>query len=105
METMLKDLVMHPELESCFEPGLEVINERPILISEGNAIVPDRLVFRGDKVWIIDYKTGVRDPKHEEQIENYASVLRSMRYQVQEKILVYVDKPVKVIKIESKIES
>ena len=101
--TLMRSLVEHPELKDQFEPGLEVMNERQIFVSEGVAIIPDRLVFRDNQVWIIDYKTGAQDPKHVQQINQYAYVMQEMGYQVAERLLVYVNGNVKVIKIDSEI--
>ena len=101
--SVLRSLVEHPELKEQFEPGLEVLNERQIFVSEGIAIIPDRLVFRDHRVWIIDYKTGAEDTKHAEQINYYAQVMQQMGYEVVERLLVYVDASVKVVKIDSEI--
>ena len=101
---LMRSLVEHPELKDQFEPGLEVMNERQIFVSEGIAIIPDRLVFRDNRVWITDYKTGAQEPKHGRQINQYALVMQEMGYDVAERLLVYVNGNVKVIKIDSKIE-
>lgn len=101
--SLLRSLVEHPELKEQFEPGLEVMNERQIFVSEGIAIIPDRLVFRGDRVWVIDYKTGAQDAKHIRQINSYAQVIQKMGYEVIERLLVYVNGHVKVVKIDLEI--
>jgi ATP-dependent exoDNAse (exonuclease V) beta subunit len=98
--SVLRSLVEHPELREQFDPGLEVLNERQIFVSEGIAIIPDRLVFRGRCVWIIDYKTGAEDPEHVKQINHYAQVMRQMGYEVVECLLVYVNRSVHVVKID-----
>lgn len=103
ISTILRSLVDHPELKEQFKPGLEVLNERQIFVSDDIAVIPDRLVFRGDRVWIIDYKTGGEDPKHLKQINHYAQVMRQMGYEVAERLLVYINISVKVIKIDSEI--
>ena len=100
---LLTALVEHPQLRDHFDPGLEVLNERPIFVSEGISLIPDRLVFRGKEVWIIDYKTGAEDPKHVDQINQYARVLQTMKYEVIERLLVYVNESVKVVKIDAEI--
>ena len=61
-------------------------------------VIPDRLVFRDKKVWVIDYKTGTHNSSHEVQIDRYGSVLTEMGYEVEERILVYINDPVKVVK-------
>ena len=104
MEAMLRELMVHPELRIYFDRGCKVINERPILLSGGNSVIPDRLVIRENKVWILDYKTGAPDPAHGKQINQYANVLESMGYSVQERTLAYLDKPIRVVKIEGQSE-
>ncbi len=99
MEARLMELVLHPELKTYFEPGAKVLTERPLLLSEGRTVVPDRLVLRGKEAWILDYKTGSPEPAHQEQIRHYGMILSQMGYEVREMALVYLDNPVKVIKL------
>ena len=99
VKSLLTQLVQHPDLEAHYEPGLEVLNERQIFVSEGVSIIPDRLVFRDQAVWIIDYKTGGEDPRHVEQISQYAHVLGEMGFSVEEGLLVYLNESVQVVKI------
>ena len=98
VEKILTDVVTNTELKSFFESGLKVRNERPILASDRMTVIPDRLVFRDNKVWVIDYKTGTHNSSHEVQIDHYGSVLTEMGYEVEERILVYINDPVKVVK-------
>ena len=100
---LLKSLVEHPELKEHFEPGLEVLYERHVFVSVGTTVIPDRLVFRGRRVWIIDYKTGAEEEKHVEQINQYARVMQQMGYEVEERLLIYVEGSVKVVKIDAEM--
>ena len=52
---------------------------------------PDRLVFNENKVTVIDYKTGVEKEEDQVQIKSYGALLEEMGYQVENKILIYVD--------------
>ena len=99
MEARLTELVLHPELETYFESGSKVLTERPLLLAEGRTVVPDRLVLRGKDAWILDYKTGSPEPAHQEQIRHYGMILSQMGYEVREMALVYLDNPVKVMKL------
>jgi len=62
-------------------------------------LIPDRLIFDNNKVTIIDYKTGKPEIKHRHQIEKYALVLQKMNFDVYEKLLVYIDDEIEVIKV------
>jgi hypothetical protein len=56
------------------------------------------LVFDGKKVTIFDYKTGSPSKSHALQIDNYAQVLQKLNFEVLDKILVYIDDKITVVK-------
>ena len=88
---ILESIVFHPQLQPYFSSEVEVYNEREIMTSSGQIIIPDRLVIApNNRVIIIDYKTGVYREKHQQQLENYATVVHQMGYKVEKKILVYI---------------
>ncbi len=88
---ILESIVFHPQLQYYFSPEVEVYNEREIMTTTGQIIIPDRLVITpNDGAIIIDYKTGVFREQHQQQLENYASVVHQMGYKVDKKILVYI---------------
>ncbi len=95
---MISNIVSHPLLKTYFQPGLLIINEREILTESREVVIPDRLVIEQQKVTIIDYKTGKPSKNHQLQIDNYALVLQKMNFEVLDKILVYIDEEIKVIK-------
>ena len=54
----------------------------------GQIIIPDRLVITQSKcAVIIDYKTEVYYDKHQQQLENYALIIKQMGYKIDKKIL------------------
>jgi len=91
LKPLLSNLVTISELSVYFEEDFGVYNERAILSKNGNLLIPDRIVFKGKVATIIDYKTGAFDRKHEEQVNTYAYVLQEMNYEVDKKLLVYLD--------------
>ena len=95
---LIKTIIRHPDLREYYRPGLKILNEREILTESGVILIPDRLVFEGDEVVIIDYKTGQPNASHILQIDNYASVLSKMNYRIKEKVLIYLDKEITIIK-------
>ena len=77
---IMESIVFHPQLKSYFSTDVEVYNEREIMTSTGQIIIPDRLVITQAKcAVIIDYKTGVYYDKHKQQLENYATSIASLR--------------------------
>lgn len=97
---LMIELVNHDQLKKYYQKGFKIITEREILTDDKEVIIPDRLIFDEDKVTIIDYKTGKPEKKHKHQIEKYALVLQNMNFEIDEKILVYIDKEIKVMTID-----
>jgi ATP-dependent exoDNAse (exonuclease V) beta subunit len=98
MRGLVLSIVQHPLLRSYFQPGQIIINEREILTESGQVIIPDRLVIDQQNVTVIDYKTGKPNENHRLQIDNYALVLQKLNYKVLDKILVYIDENISVMK-------
>jgi len=78
-------------MERYFYPGLTVKNEEDILLRNAKVLRPDRLVFDGEGVTVIDYKTGRVLDQHTEQVLSYKSTLEEMGYQVKCCVLAYVN--------------
>ncbi|MCX2718393.1 UvrD-helicase domain-containing protein [Lentiprolixibacter aurantiacus] len=87
-------LVTHPELNIFFRPGNEVRNEAEIITENGLILRPDRLVFRDNKVSILDYKTGKPAEADKKQVREYAEALRAMGFSVSREVLVYIDEEI-----------
>ncbi|SHG28848.1 ATP-dependent exoDNAse (exonuclease V) beta subunit (contains helicase and exonuclease domains) [Salegentibacter echinorum] len=96
IEKLLLEITNHEQLSSFYDEDALNYNERDILSPEGKRLRPDRLNILGNTINIIDYKTGSYHTSHENQINNYASVLEEMGYSVASKNLVYTNKSLKV---------
>ncbi len=98
-ETLAK-IAKHPKLAKHFALGLTVYNERTILSKEGTTFIPDRIVIHPTgSTAIIDYKTGIAKEEHSYQLDNYASLLNQMGFEVTQKLLVYVNTEINVISV------
>ncbi|WAC00919.1 PD-(D/E)XK nuclease family protein [Lacinutrix neustonica] len=85
------------DLSKYFSKGHTVYNERDILSRTGKIYRPDRLVINNKKeVVIIDYKTGLHNPKYQHQLQDYQDVLEEMNYKITKKILIYINEGVKI---------
>ena len=91
MGQRIKAIVEHPRLLSYFEKGHLIKNEQDILTKNGKVLRPDRIVIKDNSATIIDYKTGKRNPKYHEQIYSYADALEVMGYEIENKILIYIN--------------
>ena len=91
VKKILAKVLEHPALRNYFDENVTVFCEREIMTNNKEIIIPDRLNFIGDKVVIIDYKTGKPEEKHHNQINYYAKTLGELGYKVNKKYLVYID--------------
>lgn len=65
------------------------LNERPIFFKE-QLLIPDKLLISEDEIIVLDYKTGVKNKKHHQQILTYKAVLGSMFKQPIKGYLLYL---------------
>jgi len=98
LQITIKDLLNHNEVKHYFSEAWDVKTEKEILMENGKTYIPDRLLFskNTDEVVVIDYKTGVRQKKHIQQISEYAIALEKMGKSNIKKVLIYTSEPVKV---------
>jgi ATP-dependent exoDNAse (exonuclease V) beta subunit len=78
MVRIVKEVVEHPDTVEWFEPEADVACERELISAEGKLLRPDRLVFRGEDVHVIDYKTGEPSDGHKQQMLLYAQALKGL---------------------------
>ena len=96
---MLKNIVDHPQLSPYYQEGVEVYNEKDILIPQKSFVRPDRVVKNKDGWVIIDYKTGKERPRHFTQILDYAALLEEMTKEKLKCFLVYIGEKTVVKKV------
>ncbi|WP_139957360.1 UvrD-helicase domain-containing protein [Flavicella sediminum] len=94
IKSLLLKVVTHPELQDYFSKNMKVVCERPFLIEGQELIIPDRLVFDGDDVFIVDYKTGSLNKAHKTQIQKYGEKLSEIGYNVVRMSIVYIEKEI-----------
>jgi ATP-dependent exoDNAse (exonuclease V) beta subunit len=92
------EILNHQDLTEHFAEGNEVLNEKMIIQKEGGTIKPDRIVINKEKeVFLLDYKTGLPNPKYKYQLENYQMAIEKMGYKVIKKALVYIGVNIDVV--------
>jgi ATP-dependent exoDNAse (exonuclease V) beta subunit len=98
----IQEIVNHKDLERCFSNDIEVLNEQTIIQKEGKTIKPDRMVIsRSKEVYLLDYKTGLHQPKYKLQLDNYQDAIEKMGYKVVKKALVYIGEQIEVVNLDS----
>lgn len=93
---IIKDVLNHPVLKKYYKEGLDVYNEHSFVTQSGEVNIMDRIVFDGNNVTIMDYKTGRFNKNHQLQIENYGNILMNLGYSVVSKILVYCNLDIEI---------
>ncbi|MEO9894136.1 UvrD-helicase domain-containing protein [Aurantibacter sp.] len=93
---ILKKIVEHDKLKEYFSDKYTILNERDILTAEGKLLRPDRIAIFNNEATVIDYKTGMKNPKHKEQIYSYADALLEIGYVVKNKIIVYINTDIRL---------
>jgi ATP-dependent exoDNAse (exonuclease V) beta subunit len=83
-------LLSDDRLAPWYGPGLVVRNEATIIDRSGRSHRPDRVVEEGDRVRVLDIKTGHSRPEHHEQVRGYMELLRELGHSKVEGALLYV---------------
>ena len=100
IKKMLTKVIKHPELENYYQQNITVFNEREILSTNGEIIIPDRMIINeNNEAIIIDYKTGKPDKKYHDQLNNYGSIIEQLGYKVIKKLLVYLGENIVIDKV------
>ncbi len=89
VRTEITNVLHHPDVKPFFKEGLVVKNEAEIILANGDLLRPDRVVFDRDEVIVIDFKTGMRKPQHDQQIISYKQQLMQMGHASVRAILIY----------------
>lgn len=67
------------------------LDEREIVLTANERIRPDRVIVSGNRIRVIEYKTGLERPRDIKQLEQYVFALREMGYADCEAYLIYTD--------------
>jgi ATP-dependent exoDNAse (exonuclease V) beta subunit len=96
----LQEIVNHPEISVCFVGENAVLNEQTIVQKEGKTLKPDRIVLTKDmNAYLLDYKTGARNPKYVHQIQEYQNAVEDLGYKVLKRALVYIGTEIDVVNL------
>ncbi|WGD35913.1 UvrD-helicase domain-containing protein [Olleya sp. YS] len=93
----ITNIINHPEIKQYYTNAYIIYNERDIISKSGEIVRPDRLAINNNDAVIIDYKTGLSNPKYQQQLENYSDILKEMNFTVSKKILIYINQDIKIV--------
>ena len=94
----IEKIIQMPEVAEWFSGNWEVRTEAPVIPAPGELNRMDRVMIRGQKAIVVDYKTGKPSEKDRIQVEEYKRILKEMDYQEVEGYLLYTDEG-KLVKI------
>lgn len=90
-ERELQELMRDEKIGRFFQEGSKVKMEVDIITPEGKTFRPDRVVFHQDRIEVVDFKSGAKETKHEEQIRNYAALISQIEDKPTSAYLIYLN--------------
>jgi ATP-dependent exoDNAse (exonuclease V) beta subunit len=89
----LKKVMNTPQSQSWFDSNNRIFREHELVSTSGETMRPDRVVVSQEKVVVIDYKTGMENKKHKEQVSRYKVELLKLYQLPVEGYLLYTEGP------------
>jgi ATP-dependent exoDNAse (exonuclease V) beta subunit len=86
----LEQMLSAPDMEPWFGSSHELRTEATLITPEGKALRPDRVVFDGTVMRVLDIKTGLPSAAHQEQVRHYMEHLSALGHARVEGALLYV---------------
>lgn len=91
LRTLLLKIVKHPELARYFSDDVIYENEKEILNVKASRYKPDRIVFDGARVVLLDFKAPPLAQEHIDNLNYYASLFKDLLYVEIKCVLYYFD--------------
>ena len=92
----LKKITEHPILKDYFTSNYKVYNEKELLVTAKEVLRPDRVAENEEEYVVIDYKTGKKKLKDQEQVKNYIKYLSELKVKKIKGLLVYLYEDIEV---------
>lgn len=74
----LGPIIASPALAPWFASQLDVRAEATLITADGRSLRPDRLVIDGDRIRVLEIKTGKPSDAHADQVRSYFTLLREL---------------------------
>lgn len=88
LEVLVQRTSAHPEW--FLDENAQVLNETQLIDTDGQVYRPDRVLIKGGKVTVIDYKFGEKNRRYHRQVSRYADIYRRMGYSEITSVIWYV---------------
>lgn len=100
LKPQLNNLLNHKDLTELYHPDARVYNERSLLVPGQGKRIPDRLVSLNEQWYLADYKTGAELAAHQQQLQDYAQLLKEAGIELQKAVLIYLGEELKVVNLK-----
>lgn len=91
LEEKINNLLATGDVRAWFTDGWEVRTEVSVLTTSGKMSRFDRVMIRGNKAVVVDFKLSRKGTGYQKQIKRYVALLREMGYQPVEGYLLYIE--------------
>ena len=88
VESLLNRAWGNPQMCEWFDGSWDLLREQAMMVN-GEEKRPDRVMLKGDKAIVLDYKFGSPNPKYHKQVADYMEVMRLLGYREVEGYLWY----------------
>ena len=88
VESLLNRAWENPQMCEWFDGSWDLLCEQAMMVN-GEEKRPDRVMLKGDKAIVLDYKFGSPNPKYHKQVADYMEVMRLLGYREVEGYLWY----------------
>jgi ATP-dependent exoDNAse (exonuclease V) beta subunit len=86
-----RQILSYVEYQSLFEVAIEILREQDIMLSENESKRPDLIIRKNNETIILDYKTGLENPKYAKQLRTYCNTLSEMGFENVSGIIFYTN--------------
>ncbi|WP_187260872.1 UvrD-helicase domain-containing protein [Pontibacter beigongshangensis] len=87
----LQPILEHPKLQHYFSEKVVVEHEKELLDARAYLYKPDRVVFDGAQVVLVEFKLPPPEPEHRNKLDHYAVRFKQLGYEQVKCILYYFD--------------
>ncbi len=88
VESLLNRAWENPQMCEWFDGSWDLLREQAMMVN-GEEKRPDRVMLKGDKAIVLDYKFGSPNPKYHKQVADYMEVMHLLGYREVEGYLWY----------------
>lgn len=100
LESTLAEVLAHPKLKKMFSGEGTVYTEHDLVTSQGEVFRPDRVEVKNNRASLVEYKTGQKKKEHLDQVQKYADILQDTGFEIESKLLVYLDDSPEVVELD-----